>query len=130
MIDTRRTRQMTKMAIYESHHSEDYKTTVRHDKKEYVGLWSIIYTIAAVLLGLLYIFAAWYIIITLNPDGIGTIWWILFGVVSIVGFVCHIYFYVKISRKKAEARYDKSKQQSDYIEEQYKILEEMYEEHS
>ena len=130
MIDTRRTRQMTKMAIFEKEKSDDYETTARHDRRAYIATWTAVYVIGAVIVGLLYVLAALYIILSFNSEGVGAVAWILFGVAAVIGFVSHTFFYVRQARRRVMARYDDNKKKSDYIEEQYKVLEAMYEEHS
>ena len=128
MIDTRRTRQMTKMAVFEKREAGDYERIARHDKKNFVGLWTAAYAILSCLVGAFYVAVAWFVILALNPEGASVLTWILFGVIATVGFVMHTYFYVRFGRRRVTARYDESRKKSDYIEEQYKILEEMYDE--
>ena len=130
MIDVNRTRQMTKMAIFEKNERDDYKIVARHEKKSYVGLFAVVNTMLSVIIGLLYIVAALCIILILSPNGISTFSWIIFSVVAAVGFVCHIYFYSRYARKRIEKIYDESKKKNDYLEEQYRILDKMYEEES
>ncbi len=130
MIDVERTRQMTKMAIFEKNERDDYKTVARHDKKSYVGMFSVVGTILSVILGLLYIVVALCVVFVLNPEGISTFSWIIFSVVAAVGFVFHIYFYSRYAKRRVGQLYDESKKKNDYLEEQYRVLDKMYEEES
>ena len=126
---------MTKMAIYEKriaeeNITEDYESIAGHDRAAYVGIWTAVYAILSVVIGLFYVMVGLYIILVLNPSGVSTLTWILFGVGSVILLVCHIYFYVRYGRRRVQDRYDRNKAKSDYLEEQYKILNAMYEERS
>ena len=126
MIDTRRTRQMTRMALYEQRETEDYRLVARHDKKSYVRLWTFVCAVLSIIVSLFYIVGMLCLIFALHPEGISTIVWILFGVISVIALICHVYLYVKYGKIRDDKRYDRCKQKNDYMEDQYKILDEMY----
>ena len=130
MIDTRRAHHMTKMAMFEKKEEDKIRIADNYSKKNYISLWTVIYAVAAVLFYLMYCIVGVLIVIAVHTGSIPTITWILFGVVATSGFVFHTYFYIKSGRKKAEERYDDSKSKCDYIMQQYRELDSIYDESS
>lgn len=126
MIDTRRAHQMTKMAMFEREQSDSIRIVQNHNKKGYIGFWTMIYSVSSVLVYLLYTFIGMAIMIAFFENGVPSIAWIVFAVVFTSGFVFHTYFCVKNGRKRAAERYDKSHEKNEYIMQQYKILDELY----
>ena len=126
MIDTRRAHQMTKMAMFEEKESESIRAASNHSKKDYVGFWTVIYAVSAVMFYLLYCVVGISLMIAVHTRGVPTIAWIVFAVLATSGFVFHTYFYVKSGKKKASDRYDEGKKKSDYMTEQYSVLDDMY----
>ena len=120
---------MTKMAVFEDE-EKGYGKIVRYDKKAYVDIWAALYAILSLILGILYALVALYIIFVINPAGLLDIGWILLAVLSIIGIVLHVYYCVRHGKKAAAKRYEEARMKHDYIEEQYKILDTMYEEKS
>ena len=126
MIDTRRAHQMTKMAMFEREESDNIRIVKNHSRKGYLALWTMIYSVAAVLVYLLYTFIGIAIMIAVHEKGVPSIAWIVFAVVFTSGFVFHTYYLVKSGRKKAAKRYDASNEKNEHILEQYKVLDDLY----
>lgn len=130
MIDTRRAHHMTKMAMFEKKEEDKIRIADNYSKKNYVSLWTVIYAVAAVLFYLMYCIVGVLIVVAVHTGSVPAITWILFIVVATSGFVFHTYFYIKNGRKKAKERYDDSKSKRDFIMQQYKELDSIYEESS
>ena len=126
MIDTRRAHQMTKMAMFEREESDSIRIVKNHNRKEYVGFWTVIYSVGSVLSCLLYTFIGIAIMMAIFRNGVPSIAWIIFAVVFTSGFVFHTYYFVRNGRKKAKKRYDESNKKSEDIVEQYKKLDDLY----
>lgn len=130
MIDTRRAHQMTKMAMFEKKEEDKIRIADNYSRKNYISLWTVIYAVAAVLFYMIYCIVGVSVMIAVHTSGVPTSAWIIFGVVATSGFVFHTYFYIKSGKKKAEERYDDSKEKSDYMTKQYKVLDDIYNENS
>lgn len=121
---------MTKMAVIESMNGSRYDNIKRYEYDAYVKLYELAYAAASVIISAVYIVAAIYIILLLNPSGVSVAIWIVFAVVSVMGVVWHIYFAIRHGRRIASDRYEEAAAKSAYMDDQYKILDKMYEHRS
>ena len=126
MIDTRRAHQMTKMAMFEREESDNIRIVKNHTRKGYIFFWTMIYSVASILVYLLYILIGISIMIAIFENRVPSIAWIIFAVVFTSGFVFHTYYLVKAGRKKAAKRYDESDKKNEFMTEQYRILDDLY----
>lgn len=127
MLNTKRVHQMSKIALYEKKEAKALLVN-KKSEKDYVAFW----TIACALGGSLAYFTIAFVVIVCLATVIDVkipIIAIIFIIIGLLlGYVFHMFFYLRIARAKARNDYRDGLKKQEELTKQYQVLDEMYEE--
>ena len=128
MINEKRVRHMTHMAMYEQIEAENYQSMLNMSRRDYVKLHTIIGLLAGTVL---YGLAAALVVVILFSTlltNLSIVLLILFTVLFLLGYVLFLYFFLNRIRLRAYSRYNEEKKKIRLVMHDWDILKQLYEE--
>lgn len=128
MLNESRVRQMTKMAMFEEKQGRRYQPILHYSKRDFLTLNQIIGIVVGTLF---YVFVYGIILAALLATVVGNLHYLTVIVIILAGvllYVGYMYFYLHRVKKYALQRYEEGQQLIKQLQDDYDILEEMYEE--